>query len=212
MIAVLALLCHSALAQVRDDEPQVWTSLDSTMKLSPDWRAGVELGFRTAADDKDELLGDLAVQSRHLDRLHAKLSYRLGLDEWQEVRVKHRFALDATLRMQTEGVKFRLRHRQTLRLPGADVSMKHVLRWRAKFSFPTDSVVEPYLSGEPFLLATPGSPVALSKMRLTAGTSFAISDQDFDVYYRYEHPIRDDKDPRLHILGIGFAFGVRLYK
>ena len=211
MMGLLVLLTSLAFGQARADEPQVWSSVQGDFELSDDWRAGAELGFRTAKGDRDELLTDLSVQARHLSFLHVAGIYRLAFDKWEDVRHKHRFAIDLTFRAKSEGIKFRLRHRQTLRLPGPDVKLKHVLRWRAKLAFPNESPLEPYLSAEPFMVANPEAPIRPDKLRLTAGTGFELGESEWSVYYRFEQPLADDNDPRLHIVGVSLGFGTKLY-
>ena len=142
MTGLLVLLTSLAFGQARGDEPQVWSSVQGDFELSDDWRAGAELGFRTAKGDRDELLTDPSVQARHLSFLHVTGIYRLAFDKWEDVRHKHRFAIDLTFRAKSEGIKFRLRHRQTLRLPGPDVKLKRssvasqtsIPEWRAHSS------------------------------------------------------------------------------
>ena len=211
MIASLLFLASMAFGQdARDNDVQIWSDVGVTVRMNKQWRLSGESSFRTALDKVDELNNDLGVQYRPAKWLRLGTTYRVALDDFDELRVKHRLGADAMFYVNTDVVKLRFRHRQTYRIKTERSNPKHVVRWRAKAAIKTDSPVEPFLAAEPFLLANLNEKAGIEKWRLTAGANIALGDSQLGVYYRLEEPTMDDKDARIHIVGLSLGFDVKL--
>jgi len=213
-ICLALLLCSSVYAQ--SDDFGVWTTIEAKKKLLPGLEASIEGDFRTRDDlgTVDRWSGAAGLSYRIWSFLkvggdytfirfnHTKRGWETG----------HRYNLYATGSYRWNRLNFSLRERyqQTYR---KDVSVtakranpKKILRSRLQMSYDIKkSAFEPYASMELFHKLNDPQNNGLDKIRYTFGTEYKLNKKNaFQIYYRYQ-TVRDDEDPNLHVLGLGYT-------
>ena len=198
-------------AQAQDDG-QLW--LDAGLRYRPIRPLRITFEQRVRFDEDisrvESVIPQLVVSYDPIDFLRISLAYRFiwsrgGSGEFEDA---HRLHLDARFRGEVDRVElsYRLRFQERLQGETDGLDARHTFRNRFGIAVDTDSPVTPSLSAEIFTRVGSDPGVSLPKFRITIGLALDVDDHTVDVFYRFEAPIEDQSDPRLHILGVAYRF------
>ena len=186
---------------------QVWTDVGLDVRVTKRVTVFAESSLRVQPPRVDELNNDLGVKWKASKRFRLAGAYRLALDQFDPTRPRHRFQLDATVRLVRKPVKLDLRFRETLRLPTADSDLRFAFRPRLKLAIPTETPVTPFVASELFIV--PRADRALwHKLRSSAGATFDVGAVELKAQYRNELSLGDNPNPMVHIGSVGATFTV----
>lgn len=210
LVGLLGWMPQPARAQT--DEAQLWLSSGLRFRPIRSVRIDFDQGLRFDEDISrlSEVLPELSVSYDPVRFLRLGVGYRVSFEVENEGDFEdyHRLHLDARLRGEIDRVElsYRLRFQERLWSDGGELQARHVFRNRLQIAIDTDSPFTPSLSGELFMRVGHDEIASLPKWRLTAGVTIDLDEHTLEVFYRFEAPIEDETDPRLHILGLGYRY------
>jgi hypothetical protein len=193
-----------------DSDVQQWNELGVSYGLSKQTSVSFDQHLRFDEDLSrvEAVMPEPGIQYRLRRWLRLGAGYRLqyarGNDD--DLRVRHRFHVNARLRQDIDRVRldYRLQLQEQLR-PGAKEPVRHTVRHRVEVAYREYKPWIPAASVEGFVGVANGDPVHLDRVWLTIGGSHDRKQRTIDAFYRVEVPIEQDS-PTLHIFGLGVHF------
>lgn len=201
------LCCLLPLFAIGQDDFQLWSKLELRYKINK--KVSVELteGFRSRenASLPSKTFTDFKASYRHNKKVRIGMGYRFiqAFNLAQDIRLRHRWNVDMTLRQKVKryqfGFRSRIQHQK-----GVD----HLERYyRGKLSASYDirkTPLEPTFSIESFLnLQSP----KFDKFRYTAALSYPLHKKvQASLYYRVQQEINVSNPHIFYILGTGVSY------
>ncbi len=129
-----------------------------------------------------------------------------------DLRLRHRFQLDAHLELMEEPVELSARTRYQHRRRVSDPKggrPTNALRQRLQLAWPTKTALEPFGSAELFMPFANADGTYFEKMRFELGCVVEFDPYQFEVSYKVETPIAEN-EPFLHIASLSYRHALDL--
>lgn len=195
-----------------EQEAEIWLRAAADYRASERVQLSVapQLRLRDASPRAGEFLTDSELQLRAYPWLAFALAYRISLEQSEGADARwapaHRVQFDSLARAVWTHIRLqgRVRFQERIARVSGSREFAHTLRARVVLTALAPRELQPFVATETFLPLALAGETRPQKQRFTIGLDWGRGRHRSLIAYRFEIPLRSDRDLISHILMVGY--------